>query len=106
MADKPLYYGSSKGTPMYYGGGQQPMYGGKGPMYYGSKRTAYGQYGAYGNYGSYGNYGGNGGNEDNSFEFKIELKSGNEITRSFKCALVQVKQEMGDVAYVTAGFSM
>ena len=56
MADKPLYYGSSKGTPMYYGGGQQPMYGGKGPMYYGSKRTAYGQYGAYGNYGSYGNY--------------------------------------------------
>lgn len=46
------------------------------------------------------------GNEDNSFEFKIELKSGKEITRSFKCALVQVKQEMGDVAYVTAGFSM
>lgn len=73
MADKPLYYGSSKGTPMYYGGGQQPMYGGKGPMYYGSKRTAYGQYGAYGNYGSYGNYGGNGGNEDNSFVGKITL---------------------------------
>ena len=34
MADKPLYYGSSKGTPMYYGG-NQPMYGGKQPMYYG-----------------------------------------------------------------------
>lgn len=59
MADKPLYYGSSKGTPMYYGG-TQPMYGGgKQPMYYGSGRQ-YGQYGAYGSYGSYGSYGGNG----------------------------------------------
>ena len=59
MADKPLYYGSSKGTPMYYGG-SQPIYGGgKQPMYYGSGRQ-YGQYGAYGSYGSYGSYGGNG----------------------------------------------
>ena len=55
MADKPLYYGSGKGHPMYYGGGQ-PMYGGKAPMYYGSNR-AYGAYGAYGSYGSYGGAG-------------------------------------------------
>ena len=35
MADKPLYYGSTKGAgPMYYGG-KSPMYygGGQGPMY-------------------------------------------------------------------------
>ncbi len=37
MAEKPHYYSSSKGTPMYYGASQ-----------------SYGQYGAYGNYGSYG----------------------------------------------------
>ena len=40
MADKPLYYGSSKSTgPMYYGSSKasSPMYygGGQGPMYYG-----------------------------------------------------------------------
>ena len=63
MADKPLYYGSAKGTPMYYGGGQ-PMYGGapKGPMYYGGGRQ-YGQYGAYGSYGSYGGNGQPGGDD-------------------------------------------
>ena len=57
MADKPLYYGSPKSSPIYYGGGQ-PMYGGsKGaPMYYGGRQ--YGAYGAYGSYGSYGSYGG------------------------------------------------
>ena len=66
MADKPLYYGSSKNTPMYYGssrpmygGSGQPMYGGKGPMYYGARQ--YGSYGNYGNYGSYGQYGQYGG---------------------------------------------
>lgn len=64
MADKPLYYGKTKGSPMYYGG-HQPMYGGgKQPMYYGSR--PYGQYGAYGSYGSYGSYGGNGQGEDGS----------------------------------------
>ncbi len=65
MADKPLYYGSTKGTPMYYGG-SQPLYGGKGPMYYGGTKQAYGQYGAYGSYGSYGSYGGNNNGEDGS----------------------------------------
>ncbi|MGN0855034.1 MAG: GumC family protein [Kiritimatiellia bacterium] len=61
MADKPLYYGSSKGTPMYYGG-HQPVYGGKQPMYYGAGRP----YGRYGAYGSYGSYGGDGQGEDGS----------------------------------------
>ena len=60
MADKPLYYGSSKASgpmyysgkgPMYYGGRQNPMYYGGGPKYGGA-------YGAYGSYGSYGGYGG------------------------------------------------
>ena len=63
MADKPLYYGSTKGTgPMYYGG-KQPMYygGGHGPMYYGGGPKYGGAYGAYGSYGSYGSYGGYGG---------------------------------------------
>ena len=68
MADKPLYYGSSKGTPMYYGG-NQPMYGGKQPMYYGSSRP-YGQYGAYGAYGS---YGGGQQNEDGSIVGTITM---------------------------------
>lgn len=67
MADKPLYYGSSKGSPMYYGGssrmayGGKPMYGGKSPIYYGAGRN----YGNYGQYGSYGQYGG-GNAEDGS----------------------------------------
>ena len=66
MADKPLYYASSKATPMYYGGksamayGGKPMYGGKGPIYYGAR----GSYGNYGSYGSYGQYGGGGGDDD------------------------------------------
>lgn len=59
MAEKPLYYGSSKSSPMYYGGSQM-SYGGKGPMYYGASRS-YGQYGAYGAYGTYGQYGSYGG---------------------------------------------
>ena len=46
MADKPIYYGSSKSSPIYYGA-SSPMYGSsKSPMYYGSK--PYGQYGSYG----------------------------------------------------------
>lgn len=53
MADSPLYYGSSKSSsPMYYGGGAKPAYGGKSPMYYGAR--PYGQYGQYGSYGAYG----------------------------------------------------
>ena len=66
MADKPLYYGSTKGAgPMYYGG-KGPMYygGGQGPMYYGGGPKYGGSYGAYGSYGSYGGYGGEG--EDGS----------------------------------------
>lgn len=65
MANKPLYYGSSKGSPMYYGGsskmayGGKPMYGGKSPIYYGAGRN----YGNYGQYGSYGQYGGGGGDD-------------------------------------------
>ncbi len=65
MADKPLYYGSSKGTPMYYGGGQPMANSGRGPMYYGAARP-YGQYGAYGSYGSYGSYGGGSQNDGGS----------------------------------------
>ena len=76
MADKPLYYGSSKATgpmyyggksPMYYGGGQAPMYYGGGPKYGG----AYGAYGSYGSYGSYGGYGGEG--EDGSIVGTITM---------------------------------
>lgn len=45
MADKPIYYGSSKGAPIYYGSSRP--YGAAGsPAYYGSRQ--YGQYGAYG----------------------------------------------------------
>ncbi|MBR5549684.1 MAG: AAA family ATPase [Kiritimatiellae bacterium] len=69
MADKPLYYGSTKAAgPMYYGG-KGPMYygGGQGPMYYGGGPKYGGAYGAYGSYGSYGSYGGYGGEgEDGS----------------------------------------
>ncbi len=59
MADKPLYYGSSKSSgPLYYGSprASSPMYygGGQGPMYYGGSGMRYG--GAYGSYGSYGGY--------------------------------------------------
>ena len=75
MADKPLYYGSSKGGPMYYGGGKTPMYygGGKTPMYYGGSRQ-YGQYGSYGSYGSYGAYGQEAqGGEDGSIVGTITL---------------------------------
>jgi len=63
MADKPLYYGETKSSPMYYGS-SQPAYGGAGksPMYYGSSPRHYGgQYGQYGSYGAYGGYGGYGG---------------------------------------------
>lgn len=68
MANKPLYYGSSKGAPMYYGGGSKmayggkPMYGGKSPIYYGAGKN----YGNYGQYGSYGQYGGGGAADDGS----------------------------------------
>lgn len=56
MADKPIYYGSSRGAPIYYGS-STPMYGSsRGPMYYGSSRP-YGQYGAYGAYGGVGGMG-------------------------------------------------
>jgi len=76
MADKPLYYGGSKGSsPMYYGG--------KGPMYYGGaaknyESPAYGGGAAYGGAygGAYGQYGGaspNGGNEDGSLVGTITL---------------------------------
>ena len=55
MADKPIYYGSSKTSPMYYGGKSSPMYyGGRKPAYYGG--AAYG-----GTYGvPYGTEGGSG----------------------------------------------
>ena len=52
MADKPIYYGSSKSAPIYYGA-NSPMYGSsRSPVYYNSKQ--YGQYGAYGSYGGVG----------------------------------------------------
>ena len=73
MADKPLYYGSSKATgPMYYGG-KGPMYygGGQNPMYYGGGPKYGGSYGAYGSYGSYGGYGGEG--EDGSLVGTITM---------------------------------
>ena len=75
MADKPIYYGSSKGSsPMYYGStkvayGGTPAYGGKNPMYYGSGAyggTYGGAYGAYGSYGAYGGTAGPQGGEDSS----------------------------------------
>ena len=79
MADKPLYYGSSKSSPMYYGaskpmyGGKGPMYGGgKGPMYYGASRQ-YGAYGQYGNYGQYGSYGGGNNGDDGSIVGTITI---------------------------------
>ena len=43
MAKRPLYYGSDKGSPMYYG--KTATYGGKNPMYYGAGRNYGGQYG-------------------------------------------------------------
>ena len=67
MANKPLYYGSSKASPMYYGGSSKMAYGasgGKSPIYYGAARN-YGNYGQYGSYGQYGQYGGGNG-EDGS----------------------------------------
>ena len=73
MADKPIYYGSSKSSPMYYGGRSSPMYyGGKSsPMYYGSKGVAYYGSTAYG--GAYGMpYGGaQGSGDDGSVIGKI-----------------------------------
>ena len=66
MADKPIYYGSGKSSPMYYGGRSSPMYyGGKKPAYYGE--------GAYG--GSYGMpYGGSsGGGDDGMIVGKITV---------------------------------
>ena len=52
MADKPIYYGSPKSSPIYYGA-SSPMYGSsKSPVYYNSK--PYGQYGAYGGVGGVG----------------------------------------------------
>ena len=54
MADKPIYYGSSKSSPIYYGA-STPIYGSsKTPVYYGASR----QYGQYGSYGAYGGVGG------------------------------------------------
>ena len=53
MADKPIYYGRPKSSPIYYGA-SSPMYGSsKSPVYYNSK--PYGQYGAYGGVGGPGN---------------------------------------------------
>ena len=57
MADKPIYYGGSENTPMYYGSKNPLYYGGAGRN---SGAGAYGSYGAYGGYGSYGKYGGYG----------------------------------------------
>ena len=59
MADKPIYYGSKGGSPMYYGGHK--------PMYYGAGRN-YGGPSSYGTYGSYGGlaYGNKGGGEEDS----------------------------------------
>ena len=56
MADKPIYYGNTESSPMYYGGKKPMYYGGAGRNY---GTGAYGSYGAYGGrYGSYGSYGG------------------------------------------------
>ena len=58
MADKPLYGGAGKSSPMYYGS-SKPMYGAGSPMYYGASRQYGAQYGQYGGqYGQYGQYGG------------------------------------------------
>ncbi len=61
MADKPIYYGSSR--PMAYGASKGPVYYGKGPTYYGKSPAYYGgtQYG-----GVYGSSSGGGQNEDGS----------------------------------------
>ena len=55
MADKPIYYGGSGSSPIYYGGKKPMYYGGAGGSNYG--RASYGAYGAYGSYGAYGAYG-------------------------------------------------
>ena len=74
MANKPLYYGSSKSSPMYYGvssGGKS----GSGPIYYGAGSSygapAYGQYGQYG--GVYGGRSSYGGEDADSVTGKITL---------------------------------
>ena len=51
MANKPLYYGKSNTSPLYYGSSAR----GGGPAYH--QGGAYGMYGAYGAYGAYGMYG-------------------------------------------------
>lgn len=53
MANKPLYYGKSNSSPLYYGSSAR----GGGPAYH--QGGAYGMYGAYGAYGAYGMYGAN-----------------------------------------------
>ena len=56
MADKPIYYGSTKSSPIYYGT-PSPSYGSsRPPMYYNVPK----QYGQYGSYGAYGGVGGPG----------------------------------------------
>lgn len=56
MADKPIYYGSTKSSPIYYGS-STPSYGSsRPPMYYNASK----QYGQYGSYGAYGGVGGPG----------------------------------------------
>ncbi len=58
MADKPLYYGSSSKSPLYYGADRPAYPGGAGSraMYYGASAAYGGAYG--GSYGAYGAYGG------------------------------------------------
>lgn len=69
MADKPIYYGNSRGAPIYYGASSRP-YGTSGsPMYYGSSR----QYGQYGSYGAYGGVGGAAPDGDKSLVGTISL---------------------------------
>ena len=73
MADKPLYYGGSKGSsPMYYGGkGSSPMYYGGAAKNYGAPAYGGTQYG--GSYGQYGGVNPNGGGEDGSLVGTITL---------------------------------